>query len=241
MFRGQYYTFEDGVLTLEGSWSRIGSNILQAKKKLGNSLTPILKRFAETGESYGIKDFEQKTAAVKVGSVLSELEKSKIITMSYQAGDYREWKILEETLPLVKSELGMAVPEPREAQAASASAEGGQEDYVQEEKRRVEQMDRELAEYLNSLMKLRLEKTIEFGKTFTTSALVKYLRDLFGTVLYFDSLLSIIQQYGLSDTEIVHPKGKTGMRTGFSLALFGEPRHRQELLHPRHDSGQARG
>ncbi|MCK4435837.1 hypothetical protein KAU87_03400, partial [Candidatus Bathyarchaeota archaeon] len=41
--------------------------------------------------------------------------------------------------------------------------------------------------------------------------------------LYFDSLLSITQQYGLADVEIVHSKGRTGMRTGWNLSLFGEP------------------
>ncbi|MEM2093551.1 MAG: hypothetical protein QXE16_04635, partial [Candidatus Bathyarchaeia archaeon] len=50
-----------------------------------------------------------------------------------------------------------------------------------------------------------------------------YLTSLFGPVLYFDSFLSIIQQYGLAEVEIIHEKGKTGMRTGYNLALFGEP------------------
>jgi hypothetical protein len=46
---------------------------------------------------------------------------------------------------------------------------------------------------------------------------------MFGDMLYFDSFLSIIQQYGLCDVEIVNPQGKTGLRTGWSYALFGEP------------------
>ena len=42
-------------------------------------------------------------------------------------------------------------------------------------------------------------------------------------MLYFDSFLSIIQQYSLADVDIVNPQGKTGIKTGWSLALFGEP------------------
>lgn len=42
-------------------------------------------------------------------------------------------------------------------------------------------------------------------------------------MLFYDSFLSIIQQYGLADAEIVNPQGKAGMGTGWSLALFGEP------------------
>jgi hypothetical protein len=46
---------------------------------------------------------------------------------------------------------------------------------------------------------------------------------MFGEMLYFDSFLSIIQQYSLCDVEIVNPQGKTGLKTGWSFALFGEP------------------
>lgn len=73
------------------------------------------------------------------------------------------------------------------------------------------------------MLKDRLERTIEFGKTFSISALSAYLQELFGPILYFDSLLSITQQYGLANVEIVHEQGKTGKRTGWSLALFGDP------------------
>jgi hypothetical protein len=62
-----------------------------------------------------------------------------------------------------------------------------------------------------------------FGKTFNAGSLANYLEELFGKLLYFDSYLSIIQQYSLCDIEIVNPQGKTGIRTGWSYALFGEP------------------
>ena len=91
------------------------------------------------------------------------------------------------------------------------------------ERREIEKMDDELNQYLADLLRNRLDATIRFGKTFSITALADYLRELFGPVLHFDSLLSITQQYGLADVEIVHEHGKTGMRTSWNLALFGEP------------------
>jgi hypothetical protein len=96
-------------------------------------------------------------------------------------------------------------------------------DYVALERQNVAAMDGELEGYLNDLLKHRLKETIEFGKRFSIVGLANYLQGLFGSVLFFDSLLSIAQQYGLADVEIVHSGGRTGMRTGWSLALFGEP------------------
>jgi hypothetical protein len=48
---------------------------------------------------------------------------------------------------------------------------------------------------------------------------------MFGELLFFDSFLSITQQYGLADISIRSEtkKGTIGMKTGFNLALFGEP------------------
>jgi len=96
-------------------------------------------------------------------------------------------------------------------------------DPLKQERRKIEGMEEELNRYLNDLLKNRLTKTIKFGKTFSAGYLSDYLQNLFGQVLYFDSFLSIIQQYAISDVDIVNPQGKTGMRTGWSFALFGEP------------------
>jgi hypothetical protein len=46
---------------------------------------------------------------------------------------------------------------------------------------------------------------------------------MFGDILYFDSLLSLTQQYGLADVAVVNPEGQVAMHTGFNLAFFGAP------------------
>ncbi len=82
-------------------------------------------------------------------------------------------------------------------------------------------MERQFEEYLADLVKNRLERTIEHGKGMKITDLMAYLNSIAGN-LYFDSFLSLIQQYSLSDSPIVS-KGSVKMSTGFNLALMGQP------------------
>ncbi len=222
LFRGKYYTFENGVLRLTGSWDKIRTNISEVKKKYGKKCVAVLKGMVEAGGNYGLKEIRQTLKqGINPYPILEKLEQLKIIVTSYKGDEYQEWKILDEILPLIQQELGIPSLKPVSVVTPSVAAE--KEDYVAEERRKVEAMDQELTSYLNNLIKHRLSSTIRFGKTFSVNALADYLQKLFGNLLYFDSFLSIIQQYGIANAEIVNPQGKTGMRTGWSLALFGEP------------------
>lgn len=229
VFRGKHYTFEEGALILEGSWKAIESSLRQIRKKYGKNGLGVLKAFLEAGKGCSLKDLTVNLKHhIDPAPIVSELERLKIAVVSYQGDDYQEWRILEEVSPLVQSELGLAPPEsaPKAADTVSpavVSTEVSEVDYIALERQEIEKMDAALSEYLSSLLRNRLETTIRFGKTFSVSALADYLMKLFGPVLYFDSMLSITQQYGLADVDIVHEHGKTGMRTGWNLSLFGEP------------------
>jgi hypothetical protein len=229
VFRGKHYTFEDGKLLLQGSWKNIESNLREVKKEHGKNGMAVLKRLVESGKSCGLKelvtDLRQGADAVPL---LDELERLKIIVVSYKGDQYQEWKILEETAPLIRSELGMTPREPTPSVTSpltrvTLEEEAGEVDYVALERQEIEKLDATLDEYLNNLLKNRLYSIVRFGKTVSITTLASYLQNLFGPILYFDSLLSITQQYGLADVEIVHQRGKTGMRTGWNLSLFGEP------------------
>ena len=223
VFRGTYYTFENGELRLEGSDKTIRANVYQAKKKYGKNCAAILKTLVEVGRGCSLNEIKKGLRrSVDPLPILAELEQLKIITTSYKGGQYQEWKIPEEVSPMVQMELGIVMPAP--PKISTASTVGMVEaDYMLGERQRIGNMDKELEQYLNNLLKHRLNATIKFGKTFSVTSLASYLRDLFGPILYFDSLLSITQQYGLADAEITHEHGKTGMRTGWNLSLFGEP------------------
>lgn len=229
VFRGQYYTFEDGVLVLEGSWKTIEAGLRQARRKYGKKCDAVLKVLIEAGESCGLKRIKRGLKrGVDPLPILEVLERLKVIVTAYKGDKYQEWEIPEETIPFIQHALRLPrVPlQIAPVKISPTSVVRGKPeklDYIEEERKLIARMDRELDEYLNELVKHRLEATIKFGKEFSIASLASYLKELFGKILYFDSLLSITQQYGLADVEIVHQHGKTGKKTGWNLSLFGEP------------------
>ncbi|MCS7095990.1 MAG: hypothetical protein RMK50_02845 [Nitrososphaerota archaeon] len=223
-FRGKYYTLEDGAFTLKGSWENMAAGLREVKDKYGRSGAEVLKILLQSGGSCSLKDIaDQLKKPVNPAPIITDLERLKIVEVSYRGENYLEWKIPDEVYPLIQAELGAPAKTRVSPQAAEVAAGEGEVDYVELERQEIAKMDNMLNDYLADLLKHRLDATVKFGKTFSVRALADYLINLFGPVLYFDSFLSIIQQYGLAEVEIVHEKGKTGMRTGYNLALFGEP------------------
>ncbi len=94
---------------------------------------------------------------------------------------------------------------------------------VPDEPAEIRSMDSEFLDHLRDVLRNRLDETIEFGRTFQVERLSRYLRELFGEALYFDSLISLLQQYALADAPLIAPTGRTTGATGFHLALFGPP------------------
>src|SRR5208282_4183646 len=107
--------------------------------------------------------------------------------------------------------------------ARAETVEAGPVSPVPDEPAEIRAMDSEFLDHLRDVLHHRLDETIAFGQTFTVDRLAKYLRDLFGEALYFDSLISLLQQYALADVSLLAPTGRTTGATGFHLALFGPP------------------
>jgi hypothetical protein len=222
-FRGQYYTFEENEFRLESSWSSIRAAVARLIGKFGKNCVAILKLLTESGEGVDLEKIRRRLPeSADYKRILSALENQKVIVRSYEGKQLREWAILEETASLLRKELGLAsgvVPRG----VLGVAPKLGKLSPLDDERQKIRTMDGDFDKYLIDLTKHRLDETIRFGKDFSILGLAEYLRNLFGPVLFFDSLLSITQQYGLSDVEIVHPEGRTGMRTGWNLSLFGEP------------------
>ncbi|MBC7130176.1 hypothetical protein H5T51_03005, partial [Candidatus Bathyarchaeota archaeon] len=216
VFRGEHYTFEDGLLSLKGSWNTLRSSLQELRKRHGDKVDKILKVILETsGGCNPLEIAEKLKGQVDPAPLLADMERMKLIVPFYEGDGYKEWTVLEEVSPLLRLELGLAKPEKAAKPSEVTKVVGEEEvDYVAMERQEIERMDNELNTYLTELLKKRLNATIKFGKKFSISVLADYLIKLFGPVLYFDSLLSITQQYGLADVEIIHEKGGTGMRTG---------------------------
>ena len=237
VFRGKYYTFEDATLKLKGTTEKIQAGIAETEKKFGKDSISILKAMAQTGGNFTETELKNTTKQkIDPYPILEKLEQLKVVAPSYKGEEYFEWRMLEETLPLIRDELGLpnverkpiTTPTTTETATASTAPTGSKQaeeevDPLADERLRVQKMQTELDTYLNDLLKNRLDQTIKFGKTFSAAYLAQYLQDLFGNMLYFDSFLSIMQQYSIADVDIVNPQGKTGMKTGWSFALFGEP------------------
>ncbi|MGB9637118.1 MAG: hypothetical protein ACPL1Y_07705, partial [Thermoplasmata archaeon] len=94
---------------------------------------------------------------------------------------------------------------------------------AREELVEIEKMDAEFEKYLHDVLVERIDEVMEFGKHFSTDKLAEYLKSLFGEIIYFDPLLSIVHQYALADSEIQSPNGKITGHTGFSISFFGPP------------------
>ncbi len=105
----------------------------------------------------------------------------------------------------------------------SESPEPGPVMPVPDERAEIRSMDSEFLDHLRDVLRARLEPTVAFGRSFQVAKLAEYLKDLFGEELYFDSLISILQQYALADAPMIAPTGRTTGATGFHLALFGPP------------------
>ncbi|MGA7922480.1 MAG: hypothetical protein WCA77_00675 [Thermoplasmata archaeon] len=84
-------------------------------------------------------------------------------------------------------------------------------------------MEGQFLDHLRDVMTHRLDETLEFGRTLSVDVLARYLNDLFGESLFFDSLIALLQQYALADVPLLAPTGRPTGATGFHLAFFGPP------------------
>ncbi|MEM1585856.1 MAG: hypothetical protein QXX99_01305 [Candidatus Bathyarchaeia archaeon] len=225
-FKGKYYMLINGKLFLDGSWKIVSDGLRRFKLMYGSVGMNFLKTIVKGGgiiDSYTIKEIVKLPQAYEM---LSDLEDLGIISTSYIGEKYREWSIPREMLPIVENEISegkkMLQIEPK-IQTAALTEERRGTVSLDEERNLLEKMDSELNSYLTDLIQNRLEEAINFGKTFNILKLSSYLQDIFGPILYFDSLLSLTQQYGLANAEVINPCGKMVKRTGWSLALFGDP------------------
>lgn len=237
-FYGQYYTYTKGRFLLEGSWDLIQTHLQELKLRHGRALNQLLRSLLEDSGGESIENLEERMKLLgyrcerqHITDMVKKLENAKVLTVVYEGSGYREWSIREELMPLIRAATtGRPISKPPTAKAAAESFPPAVQpplpeelDVLREELEQIGRMDREFDDYLSELLKSRLRETISFGKEMSAVYLAEYLKANFGPVLYFDSFLAIAQQYGLADVEIAHHHGKTGFRTGFNLALFGEP------------------
>ena len=232
-FRGIKYTFENGRLVMSDSWKPFRLVLEVFLKKHGEPAKEIIDIISrsKSGESeLSIKrQMSVRHKRTDILKLLEELAQKTLIIQTYNGDSIVEWGIPEENIPEVQSLLrGEAPLYPRDMLSETPFNEEKKgkkiDDYLISEKKKIDEMDIEFDTYLNDLLNNRLKETLDFGKIFSIQSFVDYLKNMFGELLFFDSFLSITQQYGLADISIRSEtkKGTIGMKTGFNLALFGE-------------------
>lgn len=225
-FKGKYYLLIDGRISFEGSWDFIRKGLRRFRSIYGAAGMALLRSIIESGGTVNPYTAREIVKSPDVYEMLSDLEDLGIVSASYVGEKCREWVIPEEMLPVIEAEvLGKREVQMGKRTNAVSPLEGKDRvaDPLAEELIMIKKMDHALNSYLSDLMENRLEETIKFGRDFSIEKLSSYLQGLFGPVLYFDSLLSLAQQYGLANAEVINPQRKVCKRTGWSLALFGDP------------------
>jgi len=211
---GQYYTIQNGQIKSGNVWEQLELDILQCLTA-EREAREVLEYFLNQP---GFKaDFTVIKARFKRWrNTLDSLLGFKLIRKLAGTGkDVTTYALYGEMVPL----LWRVLASPRSQDLPVINSEAAQAELAH-----VQQMEKEFDEYLRDVLTNRLEETLEFGRERMSLPLVtRYLEELFGPMLYFDILLALAHQYGMTATEIVNPEGTRAGSTGFHLALFGAP------------------
>ena len=214
-FFGKYYTMKNGKLSVGSSWEEMRKSILEV---LGSDQGPRAKQVLDyllNQPNYTLDYQTLKARFLKAQNTITKLLGYNIVQkVKDKTSDVTNYALYPELVPLIRE---VFATEDLEAVPIIKS------DAAKEELEEIKKMDKEFDKYLEDLLENRLEDVLDFGRKLEIETIADYLRDMFGEVLYFDSLLSICQQYGMADTDIVNPKGGPSSHTGFHLALFGAP------------------
>jgi hypothetical protein len=217
-FRGRFYTVGDNGLVLKSSADEIREAVQKLIDEKGAKAYSLLRALCELGEAPFERIASKASEILGQRSYPSRLisEACNVYDLVWDVGSrkYPSWAMPEEIKPFVLDEL--AKYETKGINVLSTSLAQGELDELKK-------LDNEFETYLNDLVQHRLDKTIEFGRNISVTILSQSLEDMFGPVLSFDNLLSLIQQYSLADVEIINRNGRIAGYTGFNLAFFGAP------------------
>jgi hypothetical protein len=190
----------------------------------------VVALVGEASRRRAVRGVPAATASFRLSELRARLLKERVFEdPSRLLGRLKRRGLLQE-VPAGPGEKLFQVPYPEElrqlllGEAARAdAADLAAASFVPDEEAEVRTMDAEFLDHLRAVLSQRLEATVDFGRSFGVGQLAGYLRGLFGEELYFDSLISLLQQYALADAPLVAPTGRVTGATGFHLALFGPP------------------
>ncbi len=190
----------------------------------------VVALVAESGRRRALRGVEATRTSFRLSDLRARLLKERVFEdPSRLLGRLKRRGLLQEAAAGSGEKL-YHVPYPEELRqvllgeaARTDATELAASSFVPDEEAEIRVMDADFLEELRAVLGRRLEATVEFGRTLDVDRLARYLKGLFGEELYFDSLISLLQQYALADAPLVAPTGRVTGATGFHLALFGPP------------------
>lgn len=205
----------------------VGLDVAPSEVPVARALAELV---VETQRRRAIRGVASASPTLRLGDLRARLLKQRIFEDPGRLlGRLKRRGLLQE-LPAGSGEKLYRVPYPDELHqlllgeaSRTDSVELAGATLVPDEDAEIRAMDGEFLDHLRLVIGRRLEATVAFGRTFGIERLSRYLRELFGEELYFDSLIALLQQYALADAPLLAPTGRTTGATGFHLALFGPP------------------
>jgi hypothetical protein len=205
----------------------VGLDVAPSEVALARTLVGVV---ADATRRKAIRGVAAASATFRLSELRSRLLRDRVFEDPSRLLGRLKRRGLVQELPAGPGEKVYAVPYPDELRelligeaARTDAAELAGASLVPDEDAEIRAMDSEFLDQLREVLTRRLDATLAFGRSFDVGRLAEYLRELFGEELYFDSLISLLQQYALADAPLLAPTGRITGATGFHLALFGPP------------------
>lgn len=222
-FVGRYFTTRRGRVSLEDGYRRLKLSLSKLGGKHPRWLRKTLKTLLKYGGRIDSENVEEEFPRKKddVLDLLEELTREGVLEYRYRGKRLVVYEVPEERKTLIAEYLGIKKPKPPIEEPVKPPTPPVKSDLVEEEAY-IAESEAELDKYIEGLTR-RGETLRDFGEKMSLDALIEYLKNLLGEGLHFDGLLTLTQQLSLSETPIVGERGESGLKTGFNLALFGDP------------------
>ena len=221
-FIGTSYVIKNRMIIKENGYKKL---ILSLNKINNNNpliVKKLLKLILELNGSINtniIKIYFKNKSTI-ITEVLEKLVKERILEKKYDGELYQNYEIPKERIALLLEYTGN---KKNKGIILSHNFQSDEiKDILTEEKIFITESENILLTFVKGI-KTRIDETVSFGETLSIKEIELYLKKLLGNALYFDGLLTLAQQCGLSETPIVTKKGDIGMKCGVNLALFGDP------------------
>ena len=211
-FSGRFYTVRGSELVEGSSWDEIREAVVETARVWGESAVRALEILMGADDGLTEREFSAKLKVEGIPYSKEFVRWLLDLGLAVRMPDGRICKLEEAKKPI------------RDAIEELNSRYRRMDSAARSEMPEIMRMEAEFQAALREALEKRFDEVVEFGRGFSSTTLADRLRSTFGDLLYYDILLAVAQQYSIADAPVISAAtGTVTMRTGFNLALFGEP------------------